>query len=127
MTWPVTGLKESSADHPDVKWDDIPAGIGTVVVEQEDLGQAFAATTVRVSHKDSVMGGLHVVTDTRIPVYLLYDLFVSLRSVDAVQAEYPHLSSDDVFAAIRFALSNPELMEQDRDDHSIALDPSQES
>ncbi len=50
-----------------------------------------------------VMGGKPVIKGTRIPVYFILELLSNGWSVDDILREYPHLSREDVLAAIRYA------------------------
>ena len=50
-----------------------------------------------------VLGGKPVIRGTRIPVYLILELLANGWSVDDILREYPHLTREDVLAAIRYA------------------------
>ena len=124
MTWPITAAWQEQAE-PIVKWDEIPENF--VSGGDDQTGSHPALTRVlRISRKPSVMGGLYVIGGTRVPAYWLYDMFLSLGSVKAVQQQYPHLATDDIFAAISFAMLNPEIMDEDRANHQEALEPTAE-
>jgi len=48
-------------------------------------------------------GGKPVIRGTRIPVYFILELLANGWSVDDILREYPHLTREDVLAAIRYA------------------------
>ena len=50
-----------------------------------------------------VLGGKPVIRGTRIPVYFILELLANGWSVDDILREYPHLTREDVLAAIRYA------------------------
>jgi uncharacterized protein (DUF433 family) len=122
MTWPATAAWNEKVSQPAVKWDVIPEGIDEGSVDQSESHPALTGV-LRVSRKPSVMGGLYVIGGTRIPAFWVYDMFLELRSVDAVKSQYPHLETDDILAAISFAMTNPELVDEDREAHREVLDP----
>lgn len=57
----------------------------------------------RVVVDPRVLGGKPVIRGTRIPVYLILELLANGWSVDDILREYPHLTREDVLAAIRYA------------------------
>ena len=57
----------------------------------------------RVVVDPRVLGGKPVIRGTRIPVYFLLELLANGWSVDDILREYPHLTREDVLAAIRYA------------------------
>ena len=50
-----------------------------------------------------VMDGLPVMAGTRIPVYLILEMLESGLSLDAILEEYPHLTIDQLRAAVSYA------------------------
>lgn len=50
-----------------------------------------------------IMDGLPTIKGTRIPVYLIMELFEGGYSIDEIIKEYPALNEKDIKAAIRFA------------------------
>lgn len=125
MTWPATVVWNEKVAESRVKWADIPSELSAGSVDQSESHPALTGV-LRVSRKPSVMGGLHVIGGTRIPAFWIYDMFQELKSVDAVQRQYPHLATDDILAAVSFAMLNPGLVDEDRESHRLALDPSNE-
>jgi uncharacterized protein (DUF433 family) len=50
-----------------------------------------------------VMDGLPVIGGTRIPVYLILEMLEAGLSLDAIHKEYPHLTIDQLRAAVSYA------------------------
>jgi len=50
-----------------------------------------------------IMGGKPVIRGTRIPVYLILELIASDWTIDRILKEYPHLTREDIQAAIMYA------------------------
>jgi len=50
-----------------------------------------------------IMGGKPVIRGTRIPVYLILELIASGWTIDKILKEYPHLTREDIQAAIMYA------------------------
>jgi len=59
----------------------------------------------RVVVDPRVMGGKPVIKGTRIPVYFILELLSNGWSIDDILREYPHLTRDDVLAALKYAAS----------------------
>lgn len=57
----------------------------------------------RIVSDASILGGTPVIEGTRIPVYLVLDYLADGYSVGEILADFPHLSSDDVSAALEYA------------------------
>ena len=55
-----------------------------------------------------VMDGLPVITGTRVPVYVILEMLESGLSLDAIHEEYPHLTMDQLRAAVRHARESVE-------------------
>jgi uncharacterized protein (DUF433 family) len=51
-----------------------------------------------------VMDGLPVIRGTRIAVYLILEMLEAGLTIDQIVTEYPHLTADQVRAAVRYAL-----------------------
>ena len=49
------------------------------------------------------MDGLPVIRGTRIAVYLILEMLEAGLTIDQIVTEYPHLTLDQVRAAVRFA------------------------
>lgn len=50
-----------------------------------------------------IMGGKPVIKVTRIPVYFILELLSNGWSIDDILKEYPHLTREDVLAALKYA------------------------
>ena len=50
-----------------------------------------------------IMGGKPVIKGTRIPVYFILELLSNGWSIEQILAEYPHLTREDILAAIKYA------------------------
>ena len=50
-----------------------------------------------------VMGGKPVIRGTRIPVYFILELLSNGWTIEDILREYPHLTREDILAAIRYA------------------------
>lgn len=50
-----------------------------------------------------VMDGLPVIAGTRIPVYLILEMLEAGMSLDMIHDEYPHLTLDQLRAAVSYA------------------------
>jgi len=59
----------------------------------------------RVVVDPRVMGGKPVIKGTRIPVYFILELLSNGWSIDDILREYPHLTREDVLAALKYAAS----------------------
>ncbi len=57
----------------------------------------------RVVIDPKIMGGKPVIRGTRIPVYFILELLSNGWTVEAILGEYPHLTREDVLAAIKYA------------------------
>ena len=60
-------------------------------------------TDVGVVTNSEVMDGLPVIRGTRIAVYLILEMLEAGLTIDQIVTEYPHLTFDQVRAAVRFA------------------------
>lgn len=57
----------------------------------------------RIVVNPKIMGGKPVIKGTRIPVYFILELIANGWSIDDILKEYPHLTREDVLAAVRYA------------------------
>lgn len=67
----------------------------------------------RISSDPEVMQGRPCIKGTRIPVELLLEKLGEGMSIDELLEAYPHLTREDVLAALRFAadyLSNEDII-----------------
>jgi len=60
----------------------------------------------RIITRPEVLGGKPCIRGTRISVDFLLDLFASGASRDDILKAYPHLKSEDIEEAMRFAASS---------------------
>ncbi|MCC7020154.1 MAG: DUF433 domain-containing protein [Ardenticatenales bacterium] len=60
----------------------------------------------RIVTRPEVLGGKPCIRGTRISVDFLLDLFASGASRDDILKAYPHLKSEDIEEAMRFAASS---------------------
>jgi len=56
-----------------------------------------------ITSDPQVMDGLPVIRGTRIAVYLILEMLESGLTIEQIVAEYPHLTADQVRAAVRYA------------------------
>ena len=64
----------------------------------------MAFTRIKIDHR--IMGGLPCIAGTRIPVAMLVRMIAAGTPTEAILAEYPQLTEDDVREALRFAAAN---------------------
>lgn len=57
----------------------------------------------RIIRDSEILRGRLIIKGTRIPVYLITDLYISGLSMDEICEEYPQLSKRDVEEALRYA------------------------
>ena len=57
----------------------------------------------RIIIDPKIMGGKPVIKGTRIPVYFILELIANGWTIDDILEEYPHLTREDVLAAVRCA------------------------
>ncbi|MCE4600626.1 MAG: DUF433 domain-containing protein [Desulfurococcales archaeon] len=63
----------------------------------------MAGAEERIVVNPKIMGGKPVIKGSRIPVYFILELIASGWSIDDILKEYPHLTREDVLAAVRYA------------------------
>lgn len=56
-----------------------------------------------IESNPEVMDGLPVIAGTRVPVYLILEMLESGLSLDAILKEYPHLTIEQLRAAVGYA------------------------
>jgi uncharacterized protein (DUF433 family) len=66
-------------------------------------GVADAELDNLIGSNPEVMDGLPVIRGTRIPVYVVLEMLESGLTIDQILVEYPHLTPDQIRAAVRFA------------------------
>ncbi|MBI4450388.1 DUF433 domain-containing protein [Candidatus Woesearchaeota archaeon] len=59
--------------------------------------------TNRIVMDPEILSGKPIIKGTRISVEFVLELLSSGMSIDAVLVEYPHLTRDDVLAALEYA------------------------
>jgi uncharacterized protein (DUF433 family) len=57
----------------------------------------------RITYDPTILGGKPIIKGTRISVQFILELLAAEMSVDEILAEYPHLTREDVLAAINYA------------------------
>ncbi len=57
----------------------------------------------RIVVNPKIVGGKPVIRGTRIPVYFILGLIANGWTIDDILKEYPHLTREDVLAAVRYA------------------------
>jgi uncharacterized protein (DUF433 family) len=57
----------------------------------------------RITYDLAILGGKPVIKGTRISVQFILELLAAEMSIDEILAEYPHLTREDVLAAIDYA------------------------
>ena len=63
----------------------------------------MAGIEERIVVNPKIMGGKPVIKGTRIPVYFILELIASGWTIDDILKEYPHLTREDVLAAVKYA------------------------
>ncbi len=66
-------------------------------------GKLLTKAKKRIVVDPKIMGGKPVIKGTRIPVYFILELLSNGWTIDDILKEYPHLSREDVLAAIKYA------------------------
>ncbi len=57
----------------------------------------------RITYDPAILGGKPTIKGTRISVQFILELLAAEMSIDEILAEYPHLTREDVLAAINYA------------------------
>jgi uncharacterized protein (DUF433 family) len=57
----------------------------------------------RITYDPAILGGKPVIKGTRISVQFILELLAAEMSIDEILTEYPHLTREDVLAAINYA------------------------
>jgi uncharacterized protein (DUF433 family) len=68
-----------------------------------------------------IWAGLAVVAGTRLPVFMIIDLFHEVGSVHAVIDHYPSLKPADVYSALGYASAFDGRVKEDRARHEAAF------
>ncbi len=58
----------------------------------------------RITYDPTILGGKPIIKGTRISVQFILELLVAEMSIDEILTEYPHLTREDVLAAISYAV-----------------------
>jgi uncharacterized protein (DUF433 family) len=66
-------------------------------------GMPLLETNSLVISDPQVMDGLPIIRGTRIAVYLILEMLEAGLTIEQIVAEYPHLTADQVRAAVRYA------------------------
>ncbi|HEX6747388.1 MAG TPA: DUF433 domain-containing protein [Longimicrobium sp.] len=74
-----------------------------------------------VTRDRNIWSGMAVIISTRIPVFLIDDLYAETGSIDDVIEAYPRLTEGDVFNALAYAREFSALVERDREWHQRAI------
>ena len=56
-----------------------------------------------ITSDPQVMDGLPIIRGTRIAVYLVLEMLEAGLTIEQIVTEYPHLTADQVRAAVRYA------------------------
>jgi uncharacterized protein (DUF433 family) len=74
-----------------------------------------------ITRDKSIWSGMAVVIGTRIPVFLIDDLYNETGNIAEVLAAYPRLSEGDIFYALAYARDYAGLVSADRNKHYLAI------
>lgn len=77
-----------------------------------------------VERAPDTWGGAAVVRGTRVPVFILFDIYRK-EGLDGVLTAFPHLTEADAFAALSYADLRPEAIERDRQKYLARLPTSE--
>lgn len=72
---------------------------------------------VEISSDPEVMGGMPVISGTRVPVDNVVATFEAAQSIAQVKAAYPFLTEEQIEAAIAYRKEHPEKFVQHRLSH----------
>ena len=61
-----------------------------------------------IERKEGVLGGKPVIKGTRISVQLISDYLTAGHDVDTIQHNYPHLSKEQITAALNYIIETAE-------------------
>lgn len=95
-----------------------PLGQGVLPIELEPIAHEVSSTLDRMRQRNPddigsitrhryVMRNEWVVAGTRIPIWMIQDLWQSEYSIEDIVREYPELTPADVMAALDFNLQSP--------------------
>lgn len=74
-----------------------------------------------VARYDGVLGGKAVITGTRVPVFMVEDIYRERGSVAAVRESYPQLEEQQVLGALFYASAHPDDVAADRSQYREAF------
>jgi len=74
----------------------------------------------RIEINPKVMMGKPVIKGTRIPVHVVLNLLAEGYTEKQVQKEYPDITKEDIFAALRFASLTTQFEELRKTEHQFA-------
>ncbi|GIK43827.1 MAG: hypothetical protein BroJett011_76600 [Chloroflexota bacterium] len=57
----------------------------------------------RITYDPAILGGKPIIKGTRISVQFILELLTAEMSIDDILTEYPHLSREDILAALNYA------------------------
>lgn len=81
-----------------------------------------ALTRYNVVRDRNIWSGMAVVLGTRIPVFLIDDLYSETDDISEVLAAFPRLTEGSIFYALAYARDHAVLVAQDRDRHHRAIE-----
>lgn len=74
-----------------------------------------------ITRDPTIWSGMAVVLGTRIPVFLVDDLYAETGDIAEVSAAYPRLTEGDIFYALAYARDFAGLVSEDRERHHRAV------
>lgn len=57
----------------------------------------------RITYDPAILGGKPIIKGTRISVQFILELLTAEMSIDDILLEYPHLTREDILAALNYA------------------------
>lgn len=77
-----------------------------------------------VERAPDAWGGAALVRGTRIPVFIIDDIYRT-EGIEGVLAAFPHLTEADAFAALSYAALRPKAVERDRQEYRSQVPTSE--
>lgn len=74
-----------------------------------------------ITRDPTIWSGMAVVLGTRIPVFLIDDLYTETGDIAEVLTAYPRLTEGDIFYALAYARDCAGLVSEDREKHHHAI------
>ena len=68
----------------------------------------------KVTHNENVWGGMATVAGSRVPVFMIADLYGEGETVPDICRRYPHLTPADIHGALSYAHSSEGIIAQER-------------